>query len=184
MVPKTFLTRSCWEKNWKMMTLAKTITNQHTPDKVFLLASSFSKWPQRPSLPRPCLEKFEKWRPLPGPSKIHIFLIRFFSWLHFFQNGPQDIPYQTMFGKVWKMKTLASTITNPHIPAKLFALPYILQQSLGQCLPRQNMGLLGRLVVLSCDQGIIPWQGILMHVNALNPTRMPAHYKAIPFKPW
>ena len=130
-------------KNWKMMTLAKTITNQHTPDKVFLLASSFSKWPQRPALPRPCLEKFEKWRPLPGPSKIHIFLIRFFSWLHFFQNGPQDIPYQTMFGKVWKMKTLASTITNPHIPAKLFALPYILQQSLGQCLPRKSWGFWG-----------------------------------------
>ena len=123
-------------KNWKMMILARTITKPHIPDKVFPLASLFSKWCPRPSMPRPCWAWMGKSWSFPGPSQIYIFLIRFFSWLHFFQIAPKTIPSHTMLGKVRKMITLARTITNPHMPDKVF-----LRASLfPKWPPRQSLG--------------------------------------------
>ena len=137
MVPKTILSHIMLGKVGKMTLLARTITNPRIPDKVFLLASLFSKWPQRQSLTRPRWEKLGKWWPLPGPLQIYIFLIRFFSWLNFSKMVPKTIPSQTMLGQVGKMMTLARTSTNPHIPHKVFLLASLFpKRSPSQSLPR------------------------------------------------
>ena len=71
-----------------------------TPDKICSLALLFQKRSPGQPFTKPCWEKLEKWWPSPGPSKIHIFLIRFSLGFTFFEMAPKTIPYQTMLGKV------------------------------------------------------------------------------------
>ena len=137
MAPKTIPYQTMLGKVGEMMTLARTITNLHIPDKVFLSASFLPKWSPRRSLPRPCWEKLEKWCPLSGPSILQRFLISFCRGVAFSKMLPKTTPCQTMLGKVGGMVSLARTITDSRIPDKVFLLALLFSKwPQGQSLTR------------------------------------------------
>ena len=101
-VPETTPWQNMLIKIEKCSPLGKGTHFLKTPDKICSLALLFQKRSPGQPFTKPCWEKLEQWWPSPGPSKIHIFLIRFSLGFTFFEMAPKTIPYQTMLGKVGK----------------------------------------------------------------------------------